>query len=99
MDYRIEWSERARSDLREIVATIAADHPSAVGPWGEDLFRHIEILGSFPLIGPAAPGVSERPTRRIVYGDYLIYYRVHRAPKVVELLALWHGARGIPDFL
>lgn len=99
MDYKLDWTKRARADLREIVSVISADRPSAVAGWGEDLFRHVELLASFPLIGPVVPQVSARPTRRIVFGDYLIFYRVHRDPKVVELLTIWHGARGLPDFL
>ena len=99
MDYKLDWSLRARADLREIVGIIAADRPSVVLGWGDDLFRHIEILASFPMIGPVVPEVSMIPTRRIVFGDYLIFYRVHHSPNVVELLTIWHGARGLPDFL
>lgn len=99
MDYQLDWTERARSDLREIVGVISADRPSAVPGWGEDLFRHVEVLATFPLIGPLIPPVSSLPTRRIVFGDYLIFYRVHQEPKRVELLTIWHGARGLPDFL
>lgn len=99
MDYKLDWTLRARTDLREIVSVIAADRPSAVQGWGDDLFRHIEILASFPLIGPVVPEVSVVPTRRIVFGDYLIFYRVHQKPNVVELLTIWHGARHLPDSL
>lgn len=99
MDYKLEWSLRARADLQEIVSLIAAERPSAIAGWGEDLFRHVEILSSFPMIGPVIPEVSVRPTRRIVFGDYLIFYRVQQEPNVVELLTIWHGARGLPDFL
>lgn len=99
MDYKLDWTVRARADLREIVSVITADRPLVVVGWGEDLFRHVEVLASFPLIGPIIPQVSVRPTRRIVYGDYLIFYRVYQEPNVVELLTIWHGARGLPNFL
>ena len=99
MDYKLDWSVRARADLREIVSAIAADRPSTVAPWGEELFRHIEVLATFPLIGPVIPQVSLLPTRRIVFGDYLIFCRVRQDPNVVELVPIWHGARGLPDFL
>lgn len=99
MDYKLDWTERARADLREIVEAIAADKPSAVAGWGEDLFRHVEVLASFPLIGPTVPGVSGHPTRRIVYGNHLVFYRVHEEPKRIEILTIWHGARGLPEFL
>jgi toxin ParE1/3/4 len=99
VDYQIVWTERARADLRGIVATIAADRPSAVEDWGNDLFRHIEVLASFPAIGPVVSGLTLPATRRIVYGNYLVFYRVHPEPKRVELVSVWHAARGQPDFL
>lgn len=99
MDYQLDWTERARTDLREIVSAIAAERPSAVAGWGEDLFRHVELLASFPLIGPVVPQISNLPTRRIVFGEHLIFYRVHAQPKRVEILNVWHGARGLPEFL
>ena len=99
MDYKLDWSVRACADLREIVRVIATDRPSVVATWGEELFRHVEVLTTFPLIGPVIPHVSEHPTRRIVFGDYLIFDRVRQEPKVVEILTVGHGARGLPDFL
>ena len=99
MDYKIDWTERARADLREIVTVIAADRPSAVAAWGDELFRHVEVLASFPFIGPTVPQPTLAATRRIVYGNYLIFYRVNTETKVVELLTIWHAARGRPEFL
>lgn len=51
------------------------------------------------MIGPVIPKVAAQPTRRVVYGDYLIFYRVHQEAKIVEILSIWHGARGLPEFL
>jgi toxin ParE1/3/4 len=99
VDYKLEWTDRARDDLREIVGVIATARPSAVASWGDGLFRQIEVLASFPLIGPVVPRVSTLPTRRIVVGDYLVFYRVLENPRTVQILTLWHGARGLPDFL
>jgi plasmid stabilization system protein ParE len=99
MEYKLVWTERARADLHAIVGYIASDRPSAVSAWGEELFRHVEVLASFPLIGPVAPIAASHPTRRIVFGDFLIFYRVHPESKVVEILSIWHAARGLPEFL
>lgn len=99
MDYKIDWTDRARSDLRDIVARIAAERPSVLDEWGDDLFRHVEVLASFPFIGPVVSGLTPVPTRRIVYGNYLVFYRVHQQPRIVELVGIWHAARGEPDFL
>ncbi len=99
MDYKLDWTLRARADLREIVAHIAQDNPTAALAWGDDLFRHIEVLESFPQIGVAVRHATFPETRRIVFGNYLVFYRVRAAPKVVEIVAVWHTSRVLPDFL
>ena len=99
MDYKLDWTLRARADLREIVSHIAQDNATAALAWGDDLFRHVEVLASFPQIGPAVRQASFSNTRRIVFGDYLIFYRVRTDPKTVEIVTVWHAARDLPDFL
>lgn len=99
MDYQLNWTLRARSDLREIVSHIAQDDSGAALAWGEGLFRHVEVLTTFPLIGPAVPATTAPLTRRIVLGDYLVFYRVNVESKRVDLIAIWHGARGLPEHL
>lgn len=99
MDYQLTWSLRARADLREITRYIGADNSAAVLIWGEDLFRHVEVLTTFPLIGPGLSGDGAPAVRRIVYGEYLVFYRVRPEPKSVEIISVWHGARGLPDFI
>lgn len=99
MDYKLDWTLRARADLREIATHIGQDNPSAALAWGDDLFRHIQVLESFPLIGPLVSQATLPNTRRIVFGDYLIFYRVRLDSKIVELVTVWHAARGLPDFL
>lgn len=99
MDYKLDWTLRARADLREIATYIGQDNATAALAWGEDLFRHVEVLASFPMIGPMVPQSTFPHTRRIVFGEYLIFYRVRLDPKSVELVTIWHAARGLPDFI
>lgn len=99
MDYKLDWTLRARADLREIAGYIAQDNPEAASMWGDRLFAHVEVLETFPMIGPAVPSAKIPNTRRIVYGDYLIFYRVRMNPNVVEIVTVWHASRGKPDFI
>ena len=98
MDFKLNWTQRACADLREIVAYIARDNSPAALAWGDELFRHVEVLASFPMIGPMMPESAGRNVRRIVYGDYLIFYRVNQETKSVDVLTVWHAARGLPEF-
>jgi plasmid stabilization system protein ParE len=99
VDHKLDWPLRAIADLREIATYIGQDNPTAALAWGDDLFRHIEVLMSFPMIGTAVAQTTFLFVRRLVFGDYLIYYRVKLEPKRVEILTVWHAARGFPDFL
>ena len=99
MDHKLIWTFRARSDLSEIVSRISRDNPRAALEVGEGLLHHAKVLETFPLIGPLFRNTSLPDIRRIVAGDYLIIYRSKIAAREVEILSIWHGARGHPDFL
>ena len=93
MDFKVVWTEPAIEDLRQICFYISADNPFAAQQVGDDIFRHVEILGSFPFIGPSYPRGSPGEIREIICRNYRIFYRVKEETKVVEILTIWHGAR------
>ena len=94
MDFKIVWTAPATEQLRLICEYISNDNLPASERFGEEIFRHVETLGSFPFIGPPYPRGSEGKRRMIVYGNYLIFYRVKEVVKEVHILSVWHGARG-----
>lgn len=48
MDYRLLFTQRALSDLSEIVAHIPEDDEEAASRFGEALVDHVDLLGRFP---------------------------------------------------
>ena len=96
MDCKIIWTDPALEDLWEIVAYIAEDNPEAAARVGQDIYETVGMLASFPLIGPPYPRGSNGKIREIVSWSYRIFYRVNSRKKLVEILTVWHGARGIP---
>ena len=96
MDFQVVWTDPALENLREIVAYIAHHNPAAAERTGHDLIDHVETLQSFPFIGPTYPRGTQGNHREIVCGKYRIFYRVSESRKLVEILAVWHGARGSP---
>lgn len=99
MDFQVVWTEPALADLREIVIYVAGRDPAAASRVGDDIVDHVETLRTFPFIGPAYPRGSAGNHREIVSGKYRIFYRILEQPKLVEILAVWHGARGsLPGF-
>lgn len=97
MDYEIVWTEPAVADLEAITAFIAQKSPLAAERIGQGILAHVEILRSFPSIGPIYPPGSRGPHRQITYKMYRIFYRVSEELKRVEILTVWHSAREEPE--
>jgi toxin ParE1/3/4 len=97
MDFQVVWTDPALADLQAIVDYISRDDPAAAERVGNDIVDHVETLRTFPLIGPTYPRGSRGGIREIVCGNYRIFYRVSERRKVVEILTIWHGARGTPE--
>jgi toxin ParE1/3/4 len=96
MDCKVVWTDSARDDLREIVSYISGDNPEAARRVGMDIYETVGLLASFPLIGPPYPRGSNGKIREIVCWSYRIFYRVSARKHLVEVLTIWHGARGTP---
>ncbi len=97
MEFKIIWTEPALADLEAIRDYIATANPEAAERIGWDIIRHVELLGSFPHIGPIYPRGSKGTTREIISGNYRIFYRVIEPQKEVQVLTIWHGARDEPN--
>ena len=96
MDYKIDWTLRSRDDLRNIASYIARNNPVAALKWGDDIFKRVDTLQQFPELGRIVPERGQRDLREIIVGNFRIIYRVRHERKVVEILRVWHGARGEP---
>lgn len=96
MDFKVVWSEPALDDLKSITAHIAQDNRDAAERTGLEIIRHVELLSSFPFLGPVYPRGSGGVVREVVCRPYRIFYRVIETARQVEVLTIWHGARGEP---
>lgn len=97
MDFQIAWTELAIADLRSVVEYVSTDNPEAAGILGEDVIAAVEVLRSFPFIGPSYPRSSPGDVREILCRKwYRIFYRVIEDQSRVEILRIWHGARDEP---
>lgn len=96
MDFQVIWSDGAITDLQDICAYIARDNPEAALRMGNGILDHVSILTKFPFIGPAYPRGAQGPLREIVFRSYRIFYDVSEESRRVEILHVWHAARGEP---
>jgi toxin ParE1/3/4 len=96
VDFQIIWTLRSREDLRTIAMYIARDNPPAAFKLGEQIFVRVDTLAQFPELGRIVPERGEPHIREIVVKPYRIIYRLKKNENQIEILRVWHGARGEP---
>jgi len=91
VDYRLLFTQRALSDLSEIVGHIAQDDDEAASRFGKALLDHVDLLGRFPRMGNTTRKKSR--VRKLVHSPILVYYQVREDKRLVEILHFRHGSR------
>jgi len=92
---RLIWSPRAARDLEEICEYIAQDSEYFARTFAQQILVLIESIPGFPNAGRMVPEYQRNELRERIFQNYRIVYRVK--PDVVEIAAIVHGARRIPD--
>ena len=94
MGCKVIFAPQAIERLEQIVTHIAQANPEAALRFGMRLVDHAELLGDFPELG--APYRKRAGVRRLSCRPYVIYYRVQRKRRVVEIMDYWHAAQREP---
>ncbi len=97
MVYRLIWSPTARLDLRNISAYITEDSPLAARKFIQGVFQTVERLSEFPHSGRIVPEFNEPNIREVIRKPCRVVYRINRQEQVIEIVRVWHAARGIPE--
>ena len=92
MDFKLSWTDRALADLEEVVRHYREDEGSveAAKKVGSAIMDRVEVLQSFPDIGPRYPR-KDGFHREVLCYDYRIFYRVDHDARVVYIARIWHG--------
>jgi toxin ParE1/3/4 len=93
---RIIRSAQSEKDLAAVWRYIAADNVAAASALLERVDQRIQQLPEFPFIGERQPKFGAN-TRRIIEGNYLIFYEV--SPDAIYVLRVYHSSRKLDDFL
>ena len=94
MDFRVEITDPAITDLAEIVSYIARDNPDAARALGNNLLDAALSLAETPHKGSRYQPIAG--IRKLTLRPFKIFYRVNETRKVVEVLRFWHSARPEP---
>ena len=96
MDFKVIWSPSARADLRDIVTFIAEGNSVAAERFGTTLIEASRALGRFQRKGRQVPEFGLEDIRELIVPPYRMIYRLQESKSTLEIIRLWHGARGEP---
>jgi len=94
MAYKIVWTERASDDLGAIVRFIARHNPDAASSIGYGVYERAQVLIEFPESGSIVREMKDPRWRHLVFRSYSIIYHLNHESKTVEIVRIWHAARG-----
>jgi toxin ParE1/3/4 len=80
---RLVFTAEATADLKHIGDRIAQDNPLRALSFVEELESRCRALPAMPLAYPLVSRRQERGVRRVVHGNYLIFYRVDAGAVVI----------------
>lgn len=86
----------ATFDLKDIAAFIGEDSPSAAEKFISRIFQATDRLTDFPESGRIVPEFNDPAIREIILKPFRIVYRINSRKHLVEIIRIWHAARGIP---
>ncbi len=97
MAYKLTWAPSALLDLREIALYIAESRPEVARRFVRSVFESIVHLTEFPEAGRIVPELGDPVIREVVRKPCRIVYRVKSDSQIVEIVRVWHAARGTPQ--
>ena len=87
----VEWSTRARSDLRAI---LAGSQRASTQELVDRILRRGDELADQPLLGAEVPDYGDPSIREVYEQPFRVLYRV--TDDGVRVITVWHAARRLP---
>ncbi len=97
MARKVIWSDEAIADLGEVVARIAGDNRTAAEAMGLTIFERTRMLADFSQAGRVVPEERDPNVREIIVDPYRVIYELSANGLTVDILRVWHAARGRPE--
>ena len=96
MGWGFRVAPRAAAQIRDAAGWWAENRPKAPDAFLEDVEAGFDMIQRLPGAGQRVEHPRIEGIRRIVLTRvrYVLYYRVAKNERVVEVLALWHASKG-----
>lgn len=91
MGWRVEITEKADSDLEDIVSFLAGKSPGAAERIGLNLVSQIFLLSEFPERGISLK--KRIGVRMLTYRDYRIIYQTSPEAGAVRIIRVWDSRK------
>jgi toxin ParE1/3/4 len=97
MDHKVIWTDEAIADLRQLVAFISRDNPTAAIKLGEAIIQKSMFLATHPRLGRMLRNSPKDAVRELIVPPYRIIYEIDDHDRMVYIRMLWHSARQEPS--
>ena len=97
MRYTIRYLKIAKDDLKEIRSYLSQFYPSTTQGFLSSLRKQAGLLKSTPLM--CEKYRDDTFYRKMVIGDYSVFYHVDETKQVVEIHHILHGSRDIKQYI
>ena len=95
MSFRVNVAPSAREQVRSIGLWWLTHREKAPTLFEDELARALTLLAEAPQLGARVRSRRAEVRRLLLRASgYHVYYAVDLQAEVVEVLAVWHGARG-----
>ena len=93
----ITWTEKAKYSLKHIYEYIVLDNPVAAEKVVTEIYKKVDLLNLFPLMGYQFEHASRQHIRILLYGHYRVAYLV-KNENSIDILAIIHGSMDISKY-
>ena len=101
--YSYYFSEKEEQDFNEILQYITFElcNPKAAQRLGKKIFEKIDIIRSFPELGPIADNENfiDNSIRKVSIDNYILFYKIHKSKQTIFILRILYSKRNIHEIM
>ena len=92
---KINWTDNAIQDLKEIKAYIARDSDYYATRFIEKLINGVDPLSTFPEMGRKVPEAQSELIRELIYRPYRIIYKINE--NYIDVITIVNSNRDLTN--